>query len=141
MTRAEVEKFVDRARLGWQNHDADILVESLAENCVAESPVHGKLNGRDRIAEVYRNWFAAFPDVRFEATDVVAEPERAVMFWTVTGTHSAEFSGFPPTGRTFQIRGASLYTFSNGEIVHERRLYDFTALLMQLGVLKAKPAP
>jgi steroid delta-isomerase-like uncharacterized protein len=113
----------------------------VADDCVAESPVHGKLKGRERIADVYRNWFSAFPDVRFEATDVVAEDERAVMFWTVTGTHTAEFSGFPPTGRTFQIRGASLYTFSDGRIVHERRLYDFTSLLMQIGVLKAKPAP
>jgi len=28
----------------------------------------------------------------------------------------------------------------NGKIVHERRIYDFTGLLVQIGVLKAKPA-
>jgi hypothetical protein len=31
-------------------------------------------------------------------------------------------------------------TLDDGRIVHERRLYDFTGMLMQIGVLKAKPA-
>jgi len=141
MTRAEVDSLIERVRLAWRNHDADMLVESVAENCVAESPLHGKLKGRDRIAEVYRNWLAAFPDVRFEANEVVAEGDRVAMFWTIAGTHTAEFAGFPATGRPFQIRGATLYTMQNGQVVHERRVYDFTSFLMQLGVLKAKPAP
>jgi steroid delta-isomerase-like uncharacterized protein len=141
MTRGEIERLVEDARIGWRTRDADLLVARCAEDCVVESPVHGLIKGRARIAEIFRAWFSAFPDVQFEATDLVAEDDRAVMFWTVTGTHNAEFSGFPATGRAFQIRGASLYTFSHTQIVHERRLYDFTALLMQIGVLKAKPAP
>jgi hypothetical protein len=32
------------------------------------------------------------------------------------------------------------YQFENGKIVRERRIYDFTGLLVQIGVLKAKPA-
>jgi hypothetical protein len=28
----------------------------------------------------------------------------------------------------------------NGKIVRERRIFDFTGLLVQIGVLKAKPA-
>jgi hypothetical protein len=31
------------------------------------------------------------------------------------------------------------YRLENGRIVHERRIYDFTGLLLQIGVLKAKP--
>ncbi len=33
-----------------------------------------------------------------------------------------------------------IYTFKNGEIQHERRVSDFTGLLVQIGVLKARPA-
>jgi hypothetical protein len=29
---------------------------------------------------------------------------------------------------------------ADGLIVHERRIYDFTGMLVQIGVLKAKPA-
>ena len=31
-------------------------------------------------------------------------------------------------------------TLRNGLIVHEKRIYDFTGFLMEIGVLKAKPA-
>jgi hypothetical protein len=33
----------------------------------------------------------------------------------------------------------SVCTLKGGKIQHERRIYDFTGLLIQIGVLKAKP--
>jgi len=35
---------------------------------------------------------------------------------------------------------AFLFFFADGNIEREVRLYDFTGILVQLGVLKAKPA-
>jgi hypothetical protein len=32
-----------------------------------------------------------------------------------------------------------VFTFRDGLIIEERRIYDFTGLLVQVGVLKAKP--
>ncbi|MGH9146149.1 MAG: hypothetical protein ACRD1Q_05525 [Vicinamibacterales bacterium] len=32
------------------------------------------------------------------------------------------------------------YVLRDGQIVHERRIYDFTGILIQVGLLKAKPA-
>jgi hypothetical protein len=32
-----------------------------------------------------------------------------------------------------------LFTMRDGRIAHERRYYDFTGLLIQIGILKAKP--
>jgi hypothetical protein len=32
-----------------------------------------------------------------------------------------------------------LYELKDEKIVHERRIYDFTGLLMQIGVLKVQP--
>jgi hypothetical protein len=33
----------------------------------------------------------------------------------------------------------ALYELKDGKIVQERRIYDFTGLLIQIGVLKVKP--
>jgi hypothetical protein len=33
-----------------------------------------------------------------------------------------------------------MFEMKDGLIVHERRYYDFTGLLIQLGVLRGKPA-
>ena len=35
---------------------------------------------------------------------------------------------------------ALIYTLKHGLIAHERRVYDFTGMLVQIGLLKAKPA-
>ena len=35
--------------------------------------------------------------------------------------------------------GVLVFELRDGKITHERRLYDFTGLLVQVGVLKAKP--
>ena len=41
--------------------------------------------------------------------------------------------------RRMPISG-TLFTLEDGLIVHERRVYDFTGMLVQIGLLKAKPA-
>jgi hypothetical protein len=38
------------------------------------------------------------------------------------------------------MRGSFLFFFADGRIKREIRIYDFTGILVQLGVLKAKPA-
>jgi predicted ester cyclase len=44
----------------------------------------------------------------------------------------------PGTGRRIETSGAFILTLENGRIAAERRVYDFTGFLVQLGVLKAK---
>jgi hypothetical protein len=47
----------------------------------------------------------------------------------------------PGTNRHIEFRNARLMNLdADGLIAHERRIYDFTGLLVQLGVLRAKPA-
>ncbi len=48
--------------------------------------------------------------------------------------------GLPATGRHFKITGARMHVIKDGLIDDEQRLYDFTGLLIQVGVLKGKPA-
>jgi hypothetical protein len=45
-----------------------------------------------------------------------------------------------PTGRPAQLPIVFVCKVANGLITHERRIYDFTGMLVQIGVLKAKPA-
>jgi predicted ester cyclase len=47
--------------------------------------------------------------------------------------------GVPATGRKFEVQGVLVFYFKDGKIIKERRLYDFTSMLIQLGFLKARP--
>ena len=139
MTREDVERFLARRERAWFDRDPDALAADHAENGVVESPTHGRLTGREAIRAVYATWFDAFPDLKFVRDDLVQEGDRAALFFTSTGTHMKPFATIPPTGRHIAIRGVFLMTFRDGLISHEKRFYDSTALLVQIGVLKAKP--
>ncbi len=64
---------------------------------------------------------------------------RVVQMVTMSGTNTGGFMGLPPTGKHFSFPAVLIFTLRDGRIVRERRIYDFTGFLMEIGVLKAKP--
>ena len=140
MTRDEIHALVKRRHAGWAAHDPVALAKLHAENGTVASPVGGVLEGRDEIERVYRLWFSAFPDIRMVEDDLVIDGDRVVMVVRASGTHSGDFFGLAPTGRPMEFQLALVMTLADGLIVQERRIYDFTGLLVQVGVLKAKPS-
>ena len=140
MTREEIVAFFARRQRAVERRDADALADLHAEGSVVESLMAGKVSGRPAIADVYRAWFKAFPDVMMLGNDLVIDGDRVVMINDVAGTDIGGFMGLPPTGRPFRLSMVFIYTLRDGEIQHERRISDFTGLLMQIGVLKARPA-
>jgi predicted ester cyclase len=97
------------------------------------------LKGRAEIERVYRLWFSAFPDIVLHQDDLLIDGDRVVQVGRMTGTHAGEFFGLAPTGRHVECQVALVMTVADGAVVDERRIYDFTGLLVQVGVLKAKP--
>jgi predicted ester cyclase len=63
----------------------------------------------------------------------------ALCAW-ISGTDRGGFMGMEPTGRAVKMSIAFLYQLRDGQIASEYRIYDFTGLLVQVGMLKAKPA-
>ena len=139
MTRDEIERLLERRLTAWQDRDPSTLAADHAIDGVVESPTHGRLRTPDAIREVYATWFEAFPDIQFSHDDILIDGDRAAVSFRAKGTHIKPFGAVPATGRPMEIRGVLVYTFREGRIVHERRYYDSTSLLVQLGVIKAKP--
>lgn len=140
MTREEITAFFARRQEYWTRLDASSLAAGHAHDGVVESPMAGTLTGRAEIEANYRTWFAAFPDFKLQTEYLMVDGDRAALFWTGYGTHVGEFCGLSATRRKFQIRGVFVYEVKDNEITQEQRIYDFTGLLVQIGVLKAKPA-
>lgn len=140
MTRDEILALVKRRVAAYEKRDAPALAATHAENGSVASPMGGVLEGRAEIERVYRNWFLAFPDITTLEDDLLIDGDRVVLIARAAGTHSGDLLGVPPTGRQMEIVMASLMTVADGFVVDERRIYDFTGLLVQIGVLKAKPS-
>jgi len=134
--RTLVERFLDT----WERKDAAAAAAFHTLDGVAESPMFGTLHGRAAIEEGYRTFFTAFPDATNQLETMVVDPPQVAVFTMTTATHANDFFGLPGTGRRIDFRNCHLLRIENGSIAHVRRIYDFTGILLQIGVLRAKPA-
>ncbi|HEX6464412.1 MAG TPA: ester cyclase [Vicinamibacterales bacterium] len=139
MTRDDILALLVRRTAAWKARDAPALAAMHAHSGVVASPAGGVLEGRQEIERVSRLWFAAFPDLITTEDAVLVDGNQAVQIFRFSGTHAGEFFGLPATGRHVEVAMASLLTLRDGFITEERRIYDFTGVLVQVGVLKAKP--
>ena len=140
MTRNEIEAFFKARSQAWRAHDAEALASSHAGGGTVASPMFGSLRGHEAIAKSYASLFRTFPDWNFMDEALIVDNDRVAQPFTASATHAAEFMGLPASGRKFRIQGVRLYTMNDGRIQDEQRVYDFTGLLIQVGVLKSKPA-
>lgn len=139
MTREAVVRFFDERQTDWRTRDPDLLAARHAVDGTVVSPMFGALHGRIEIAESYRRLFATFPDWYFKNEELVIDGNRVAQHFVSTATHVGEFMGLPGSSRHGRIEGVLLFTMKDGQILHEQRLYDFSALLIQIGVLRSKP--
>ncbi len=138
MTLEEVQTFVHRYVEHLRAHDAEALARCFAVDALVESPSVGTHKGRDAIEEGYRRWFASFPDLEVTVEGIVVEESAVSLAFRNSGTHQGEFLGLPATGKRIEFRAVFLQQLRDDHIVHERRIYDFTGLLIKLGLLKVK---
>ena len=111
-----------------------------AEDAKLESPLAGTVQGPDAIVSATDAFFVAFPEAVITAQPPIVDGDRAVVVAEVTGTHVGSIMGLPPSGRAFRLLSTFVFLLRDKRIVEERRIYDFTGMLIQIGVLKAKPA-
>lgn len=141
MTRQDVEALFDRRGDAFARRDADALGALYAPDAVVDSPIAGgTVRGRDANVEVLRSFFTAFPDVQFTREALLVDGTHAAEQLTMTGTDDGGFMGVPATHKPFQIAMICICELRDGAIAHERRIYDFTGMLVQIGILRAKPA-
>ncbi|HXH06439.1 MAG TPA: ester cyclase [Vicinamibacterales bacterium] len=140
MTRDDMHRFFERRLVSWQRRDVAALTADYADEALVESPSSAAQQGREAIRAVYEHWLTAFPDLTFEQEELLIDGPKAAVVARVSGTHRGPFFGAPPTGRRLECAAVFVYTVRDHRIVRERRVLDFTGVLLQLGVLKAKPA-
>ncbi|MBI4477219.1 MAG: ester cyclase [Acidobacteria bacterium] len=139
MNAEDLQAFFDRRQEAWNRQDPDGLIGGYHDDAIIESPVFGVVRGRAAIAEQYRSWFRTFPDFTFAREELIIDGLHAAQTARCSATHTGELMGLPGSGRRILFTAALFYRFTDGGlIVNERRIYDFTGFLMQLGVLKGK---
>jgi steroid delta-isomerase-like uncharacterized protein len=140
MTREHIVDLFDRRMSAFNDHDVETFADTYAEDAVVESPLGGTHQGRAAIAAVVGAFLSALSDATYSQDALIIDGDHVVQVVTMSGTDNGGFMGMAPSGRPAQLPMVLVCQVADGLVTHERRIYDFTGMLVQIGVLKAKPA-
>lgn len=130
-----VDRYYERYRQGWNDHDPEAVMAAFADGGTITDPAtDGTLSGTE-IGEWVEETTAGFPDVRFEVDRRIAdESGRLFVEWTMYGTHEGQFGPLPPTGRAVELSGVDVIEFSEEGIVSIDGYFDMAEFKEELGL-------
>ncbi len=115
--------------------DIDGFLELLSEDFVEHEETPGISPTKAGVRDFFRANLAAFPDMRFDALDVLASGDKVVGRIRVTGTHRGAFMGIAPTGNSFDVQAIDIARFGDDGLVHEHwGVVDSMGMMQQLGL-------
>jgi steroid delta-isomerase-like uncharacterized protein len=137
---ADIKTLLEQRTEAWARRDPAALAAGYAEDAIVSSPMFPRAEGRTAIELSFVSLFRVFPDWDIALQEPCVDGDRAMQAGKVRATQRGEFMGIPGSGKRIEFDCVLIFDFEDGRIKRERRVYDFTGMLIQLGVLRGKPA-
>jgi hypothetical protein len=138
MSAKEIKALERRAFKEWNKGKAATMAEIdeiFATSVVFHSSIEKDVYGLKEYKQYFSALYDAFPDVHWTLDDLVAEGEKVVVRYTLTGTHKGEYMGVPSTNKKVAFWGIGIDRFAGGKIVEEWARYDTLDFMQQLGAI------
>ena len=128
-------KQVDAFNTGeWEQVRAGLASDSVYD----ELGTQRKVEGPEKIVELFKGWKTAFPDAAGTVTSAVASGNQACLEVTWKGTHTGPLETpkgtIPASGKSQETAAAYVFTFEGDKIKEGRHYFDSLTLLKQIGV-------
>jgi steroid delta-isomerase-like uncharacterized protein len=121
--------------------DIDAFGEYLAEDFVEHEQTPGLAPTKEGVLEFFRQYRAAFPDLRFAPEDFIASGDKVVVRVRATGTNTGDFMGMPATGKSIDVDLIDIVRFDDDGLGHEHwGIADVMTMMQQLGVVPVPEA-
>jgi steroid delta-isomerase-like uncharacterized protein len=121
-----------------ESGDLNTVDQVIAPNWVNHDPSLPPLQGYEGFRQLTMAFRSAFPDMRIEIEDILAEGDKVAARLRLRGTNSGSFQGMPPTGKVVDATGTGIFRVVDGRVTDNWVNFDMLGLLQQLGIV---PAP
>ena len=91
--------------------------------------------GPEAYARIVTEFVRGFPDLKFTVLDIIAENDKVVALWNISGTHQGEFRGIAATGQKMSVDGITISQLANGRIMDSYVSWDMWGMILQLGAV------
>jgi predicted ester cyclase len=123
---------IERIYRAINDQKLDDLDEVFSDAYVDHAEGH---RGVEPFKQQMRLFRTAFPDLRVTIEDTVESGDRIATRTTVTGTHTGDLMGIPPTNRHVSVSAVDIARFVDGKAVERWGGLDTFSLMVQLGVI------
>ena len=117
----------------WDRVRAGLASDSLYD----ELGTQRKIDGAEKIVELFKGWKQAFPDAIGTVTSAVASGDKAALEVTWKGTHTGPLvtaeGTIPASGKRQETPAAYVFTFAGDKIKESHQYFDSLTLLKHIG--------
>jgi steroid delta-isomerase-like uncharacterized protein len=131
-----IRRFYDEVGAG----NLGVIDELVADNFIEHEQFPGLEPNKEGIKQFFSMLHSAFPDLRIEVHEMLADDDLASARVTVTGTHEGEFMGLQPGGRRIDVQIFDMLRISDGQVTEHWGVVDAMTMLQQLGAIPEVPA-
>ncbi len=118
-----------------QNGNLDVIDEAFAPDFVDHDPAPDQGEGAAGLRQFWTSFRTAFPDLKIQIEELVADDDKVAIAYTVSGTHQGDFEGHSPTGKQMSVRGLQITRIEEGMVVERWGMSDLMAIHKQLGLV------
>jgi steroid delta-isomerase-like uncharacterized protein len=101
----------------WNKGNVAAVDEFMAADYVDHSIPSGLPPGREGLKQANTTYHTAFPDLKATLEDILAEGDKVMFRWSVSGTHLGDWLGIPPTGNHVTATGITVLRIAGGKVV------------------------
>ena len=133
MRKNRLLEFIERV---WNDGDveagAEFIGPAYAIHHDPGDPGEGQTLDLAGFKDRVRKSRAPVPDQRFAIQEIYENESSVAIMWLWQGTHTGDIAGFPVTGKTLHMSGATVYTFEGDRITGYWQIADRLAIFRQL---------
>ena len=119
----------------WNKGNLDILDELLSIDYLNHSSsIPDTPPGPVGLKPIVTTMRIAFPDLHYSIQDLIITETRIVARVKMTGTHTGDFFGIPPTNKKISVDQINIEYIKDGRISEHWRITDENTMMSQLGL-------
>ena len=140
MSADENKEIVRRYQEAYNTADYDALAEVISADVSTPNMISSMPRGLEGAKLVHQKTLTGMPDYHTAIEDLIAEGDKVVARVRITGTHTGDFYGIPPTGKHIDLSGIYIVRIVEGKIVEHWGEENGVTVLRQLGFkIKLEP--
>jgi steroid delta-isomerase-like uncharacterized protein len=139
INKAVIRRLYDEV---WNERKVEVIKEIISPSHALHGPT---FSGSSIGPEAYKRqvllFLTGYPDMHWTIEDTIAENDKVVACWTISGTHRGEYMEIPATNKKVSIDGITIHHIAGGKIMDSYSNWDVLGMMQQLGVVSALGLP